>query len=91
MKISELFSRKKEEKIYSLEEALNIIKSCEGRGFTTIPVGGGFKVVAENNIEQECSKVAERKRFSNNLNGYNSYQVPYVQNNYERSSGSMER
>lgn len=44
-----LFS-KKEDRVYSLEEALKLLKMPQYAKYTTVPMGHGFKIVPEKEV-----------------------------------------
>ena len=41
---------KKEDRIYSLEQALKLLKMPQYAKYTTVPVGDGFKLVSEKEV-----------------------------------------
>ena len=44
------FFSRKENKVYSLEQALKLLKTPQYAKYTTVPVGDGFKLVPEKEV-----------------------------------------
>lgn len=79
---------KKENKVYSLEQALKLLKMPQYEKYTTVPVGNGFKIVpeekiavhSENGFKQRrghfVSQVSGQGRYGsiNTVPNYNNYQ-----------------
>lgn len=45
------FFSRKENKVYSLEQALKLLKMPQYAKYTTVPVGDGFKLVPEKEVD----------------------------------------
>ena len=58
-----LFDRK--DKLYSLEEALGLLKRSKYKNHTTIPVGNQFKLVLEEDIKNQEEICKSRNMYSN--------------------------
>lgn len=73
-----LFNRK-EKKIYSLEEALKLLKMPKYENYTTVPMGDGYKIVPEQevvtNIDEEKANVFQKRRgnFLREMSGQGTY------------------
>ena len=57
-----LFS-KKEDKVYSLKEALKLLKMSKYAKYTTVPMGNGYKIVPETEVIVHNSDAIETNRF----------------------------
>ena len=45
------FFNRKDNKVYSLEQALKLLKTPQYAQYTTVPVGDGFKLVPEKEVD----------------------------------------
>lgn len=63
------FFRKKDNKVYSLEQALKILKMPQYEKYTTVPVGNGFKLVPETEA-MICSNNGKRNKFKNKRDSF---------------------
>ena len=54
-----LFNRK-ENRVYSLEQALKLLKTPQYAKYTTIPVGNGFKLVLEKEIITDSDELESK-------------------------------
>lgn len=70
---------KKGDKIYSLKEALKLLKMPQYKDYTTVPVEDGFKLVCEvesakNNDDIEVDGFKQRRgNFVNQISGQGTY------------------
>ena len=86
-----LFS-KKENKVYSLEQALKLLKMPQYSKYTTVPVGDGFKLVHEKEVVSYSESIEttgfkqRRGNFVNELSGqgiYSNINTEVNYNNYQ--------
>lgn len=84
-----LFNRK-ENRVYSLEQALKLLKTPQYAKYTTIPVGNGFKLVLEKEIitdsdELESKGFKQRRiKFLDQISGQGTDNNPVPDyNNYQ--------
>ena len=85
---------KKEDKIYSLKDAIKLLQTSKYQNYTTIPVGDGYKLVPMHPLvikQEEISFInTKRNNFLNRMTkGVESQEVNKVPNynNYQASKG----
>ena len=85
---------KKEDKIYSLKDAMKLLQTSKYQNYTTIPVGDGYKLVPMHPLvikQEEISFInTKRNNFLNRMTkGVESQEVNKVPNynNYQASKG----
>ena len=94
------FFSKKKNRVYSLEQALKLLKTPQYAKYTTVPVGDGFKIVPEtevivHNDAIETNGFKERRgKFLNQVSKQGIYRnvstVPNY-NNYQTTRGYQKR
>ena len=88
---------KKEDKIYSLKDAMKLLQTSKYQNYTTIPVGEGYRLVPMQQLaqvvqgqEEISSTNIKRNSFLNRItNGVESQEVTKVPNynNYQEVKG----
>lgn len=86
--------KKKDDKIYSLKDAIKLLQTSKYQNYTTIPVGDGYKLVPMHPLvikQEEISFInTKRNNFLNRMTkGVESQEVNKVPNynNYQASKG----
>ena len=94
------FSRNKENRVYSLEQALRLLKMPQYAKYTTVPVGDGFKIVPEtevivHNDAIETNGFKERRgKFLNQVSEQGTYRNVSTEpnyNNYQSTRGYQKQ
>ncbi len=65
------FFRKKEDRVYPLQEAIRLLKTEKYKNYTTIPVGNGYQLVSEEKVKRhiEVLKIEQNSQRTNFING----------------------
>ena len=86
--------KKKDDKIYSLKDAMKLLQTSKYQNYTTIPVGDGYKLVPMHPLvikQEEISFInTKRNNFLNRMTkGVESQEVNKVPNynNYQAAKG----
>ena len=86
--------KKRENKIYSLKEAMKLLQTSKYQNYTTIPVEEGYRLVPMQPLVQEQEKISftntKRNNFFNRMKkGVETQEVTKVPNynNYQASKG----
>lgn len=94
------FFSKKENRVYSLEQALKLLKTPQYAKYTTVPVGDGFKIVPEtevivHNDAIETNEFKERRgNFLSQVSEQGIYRNVSTEpnyNNYQSTRGNQKR
>ena len=93
--------KKKDDKIYSLKDAIKLLQTSKYQNYTTIPVGEGYRLVPMQQLVQgmqEQGKISyintKRNSFLNRMTkGVDSQVVTQVPNynNYQAAKGYRQR
>ena len=87
------FFSKKEDRIYSLHEAMKLLKTEKYEYYTTIPVGNGYKIVPEERIKKQVELIkkgkeenSQRINFLNEISEGGSYSNINMRASYDRTN-----
>lgn len=90
-----LFNRKN--KVYSLQEAMKLLKTGKYENYTTMPVGNGYKLVPEKEVSRHIESLkiqgntqTRREKFLNGMSGNGVYNVKPNYNNWQAAKHYQE-
>ena len=83
----------KRDKVYSLQEAMRLLGTKKYEGYTTVPVGDGFKLVtqAEGDEHIESYRKQKRGQFLEEISGNGAYRTTSRQYNNWSSAKSYQK
>ena len=83
----------KNDKVYPLKEAMKLLGTKKYEGYTTVPVGDGFKLVtqAEGDEHIESYRKQKRGQFLEEISGNGAYRTTSRQYNNWSSAKSYQK
>ena len=83
----------KKDKVYPLKEAMKLLGTKKYEGYTTVPVGDGFKLVtqAEGDEHIESYRKQKRGQFLEEISGNGAYRTTSRQYNNCSSAKSYQK
>ena len=83
----------KKDKVYPLKEAMKLLWTKKYEGYTTVPVGDGFKLVtqAEGDEHIESYRKQKRGQFLEEISGNGAYRTTSRQYNNWSSAKSYQK
>lgn len=83
----------KKDKVYPLKEAMKLLGTKKYEGYTTVPVGDGFKLVtqAEGDEHIESYRKQKRGQFLEEISGNGAYRTTSRQYNNWSSAKSYQK
>lgn len=84
----------KRDKVYSLQEAMRLLGTKKYEGYTTVPVGDGFKLVTQEEGDKHIESYRKQKRgqFLEEISGNGAYRTTTSrQYNNWRSAKSYQK